>query len=181
MNQPISMLSFAICLACLIGFGSPIEASADVVASAPDGFSLQQAVATKLDPDLAFKKMVSEFGEWWDASHSYSGEGKNLRIDVEQGCILETLPNGGFVRHLELCYYDPGKAIRFSGGLGPLQEMGVSGALTFKFTKEDDSTKIELLYHVHGHSKQQLDQLAPVVDRVLADQLARLQKHCDGE
>ena len=45
--------------------------------------------------------------------------------------MYEKLPDGGFVRHLQIVYYQPGKSLRLTGGLGPLQELGVHGSLVF--------------------------------------------------
>ena len=93
--------------------------------------------------------------------------------------MLEKLPNGGFVRHLEIVFYQPGKVLRLTGGLGPLQEMGVTGALTFNLNPSGDNTDIELTYNVVGGDARNLDKLAPAVEYVLNLQMDRLKKYCD--
>ncbi len=100
-------------------------------------------------------------------------------MDFQQHCLLEKLPDGGFVRHLEMVYHHPGKTLRLCGGLGPLQEMGLAGALTINLREKDGQTEITLTYNVTGSAAQQLDQIAPAVDSVLAQQLERLKKYCD--
>ena len=64
------------------------------------------------------------------------------------------------------------------GGLGPLQEMGLNGALTIKMRDAGDSaTEMVWTYNVSGFSSMDLTQLAPVVDGVLKQQMSRLAKH----
>jgi hypothetical protein len=101
-------------------------------------------------------------------------------MDLEKGCLREKLPQGGFVRHMEIVFCRPGKTFRLVGGLGPLQEMGVAGALTFKFVPKDDKTNLELTYNVVGSEAQNLDKIAPAVESVLNLQLDRLRKYCDS-
>ena len=92
------------------------------------------------------------------------------------GCFCERLPSArSGVRHLEIVYLDPGKMIRFTGGLGPLQALAVSGAMTVQFTKFDDqATKLDLTYAIGGYVDKGLDKLAPVVDSMLKEQFGRL-------
>jgi hypothetical protein len=61
-----------------------------------------------------------------------------------------------------------------SGGLGPLQEMPVTGVLTLTFAAAPGGTRIELTYVVGGYTKDGLSKLAPLVDSVLAEQVKRL-------
>lgn len=150
----------------------------EVLASATDGFMLRIQRTTKLAPAECVRTIVHDVSKWYDASHSYSGDPANLSMDLEKHAFLEKLPGGGFVRHLEIVYYDPAKLLRLSGGLGPLQEMGVQGALTFKCEQQNGSTQITLVYHVHGFSHLQLDKLAPIVERVLSGQMDRLEGYC---
>ena len=95
--------------------------------------------------------------------------------------MYEVLPDGGFVRHMEIVFCQPGKTLRLSGGLGPLQGMGVSGALTFQLELKNGQTEITLTYNVSGNPDLQLDKIAPAVDSVLAAQLERLATWCDEQ
>ena len=153
---------------------------AEVVGAAADGFQLELNRETDLDSTGTFELLVTGFGKWWDADHSYSGKSENLSMDIERQCMYERLPNRGFVRHMEIVFYQPGEMLRLTGGLGPLQEMGVKGTLVFKVTSSGAShgTRIQLQYTVVGFSQQQLDKLAPVVDQVLSGQLDRLKQLC---
>jgi hypothetical protein len=74
----------------------------------------------------------------------------------------------------------PGKLLRLSGGLGPLQSLGVTGSLSWSFAAVAGGTKIEVSYSVGGFSPDGFETLAPVVDGVLRDQLQRLAAFADG-
>ncbi len=151
---------------------------AEVKSKAPDGFQIRIDRKSAESPQETMKVLVHRFNEWWDASHSYSGDPKNLSMDLQQRCMLEQLPDGGFVRHMEIVFYQPGKLLRLSGGLGPLQGMGVQGALTFSLESNGQGTQIRLTYNVAGAELMQLDQVAAAVDQVLTEQMDRLQETC---
>ncbi len=172
------------CLAvtCLVGFGPlPVALQGEVIESAADGFHIVIRETTHLNPQDAYRVMVEDFSQWYDSSHSYGGVAENLTLDLQRHAMLEQLPDGGFVRHMEIVFHQPGKVLRLTGGLGPLQGMGVSGALTFTFQPVESGTEIMLTYHVGGSSLANLDKIAGPVDGVLTTQLQRLKDHCDKQ
>ena len=57
-------------------------------------------------------------GEWWTGKHSWSGDAKNLSIDLATGCFCERLPKG-FVRHMTVVFADGATTLRLFGGAGP--------------------------------------------------------------
>jgi len=57
-----------------------------------------------------------------------------------------------------------------------LQDSGLAGSLTWKFTGAANGTKVELSYIVGGYLEGGFDQIAPIVQRVLAEQLERLKR-----
>jgi len=165
------------CLLILaISCGSQI-ARGEVVAKDKMGFQIKLQHSIEADSKHVFATIL-QISQWWNASHTYSGDSKNLSLDLKQKCFLEVLPDGGFVRHLEIANYQPGKTIILTGGLGPLQPMGVYGALTITTTPDDDNKKCELVatYNVSGFSKDGLEALAPVVEGVIAQQFSSLKK-----
>ena len=84
-----------------------IPAHAKIVSQSATGFSLTFQADVPGDTQSAYGKFVS-IASWWDASHSHSGDSKNLAMDVKNGgCWCETLPNGGFVRHMEIVHAAP--------------------------------------------------------------------------
>ncbi|MGI9516909.1 MAG: hypothetical protein ACR2NP_07695 [Pirellulaceae bacterium] len=170
----LKQIALATCLLLV-----PVNAQAEITQSAADGFQIVVKQTTSLNPGAAYRVMIEDFANWYDASHSYSGVAENLSLDIAQHCMLERLPGGGFVRHMEIVYQQPGQVFRMTGGLGPLQEMGINGALTFSFNEVEGGTEITLTYNVTGSSFQQLDKIAVPVDGVLEAQLERLKNYCD--
>ena len=115
-------------------------AQADVKASAPDGLIIQIKTEVALDRDDAWARLL-DVGSWWNGSHTYSGNAQSMSIDaVAGGCWCE-LWSGGEVEHGRVVFVMPKEAIRLSSALGPLQEMGVSGALTFTLSDGSSPAK----------------------------------------
>ncbi len=153
-------------------------ANAQVQESGADGFHIEIKRELEVDAETAYDALVNDFSKWYDASHSYSGKAENISIDLNSHCMLETLPDGGFVRHMEMVFHQPGKVFRMAGGLGPLQGLGVSGAMTFAFVEVKGNAKLTMTYHVSGAEHLQLDALSGPVNRVLNGQLDRFQSYC---
>src|ERR1700758_1050818 len=101
-----------------------------VMGSNADGFTVREEVEFAGSPASAWKRLI-DLGSWWSPEHTYSGRSSNLTLTLRRGgCWCETLENGGFVRHLEVVLVIPEKTLRLTGGLGPLQGIGATGALT---------------------------------------------------
>jgi diguanylate cyclase (GGDEF)-like protein len=157
-------------LALLTGAGSAV---ADVVSTGPAGFVVRTAAVTDRNLMAAWRRLV-RVQDWWSTEHTYSGDAANLSLDLAPGgCWCEKLPGGGFVRHMEVVYAAPRTALRLVGGLGPLQGMGASGALTFTLKATGPrQTAITAEYAVTGSVTGVAD-LAAAVDGVLTEQLRR--------
>jgi uncharacterized protein YndB with AHSA1/START domain len=162
----------ALAVAAVLAAGGPAFAQA----STANGFVVQRVVSINAPPMKVYDTLV-HVGLWWDPEHTYSGDAKNLSIDPRPGgCFCEKLPNGGGIEHLRVIYVAPGELLRASGGLGPLQAGGVSGTLTWRLTKVSEGTTVELVYVVGGFLEEGFEAVAPAVDSVLAEQLARLER-----
>lgn len=158
----------------------PAASLAEVVAAGPGGFSLRIETPTKATPAQAYDAFIA-IERWWDPDHSYTGKAENLSLDVSPGgAFLERLDDGGFVVHLSLVYASPGRELRFVGGLGPLQGMGLDGTMTVRFEASDDGSKAVMLYNVSGFAEGGLEGLAPIVDQVQAGQMARFAAYADS-
>ena len=68
------------------------------------------------------------------------------------------------------------RTLRLTGGLGPLQEMGVTGILTFTVEPLANGAKLIMNYSVSGDASLALDQVATPVDGVLMEQIGRLSR-----
>lgn len=168
----------AVLIACLGSMNLSNVAEAQVVESSANGFLIQSSHELELGSQEAYAAFVDGFSNWYDASHSYSGQAENLSLDLEKHCMLERLADGGFVRHMEIVFHQPGSVLRMTGGLGPLQGMGVSGAMTFTFSETAEASKVEMAYSVSGADHLKLDKIAGPVDQVLKIQLDRFQTYC---
>lgn len=154
-------------------------ASADVVDAAPGGFTVRAAFVVPKSAEVVYDSIV-DVGSWWSPEHSWSGESANLSIEARAGgCFCEKLEQGS-VQHMQVVYADRGKLFRMSGGLGPLQGMGLSGSMTFELSAEGDTTTTTMTYVVSGHRAGGLDPLAPVVNEVLTMQVGRLESFIRG-
>lgn len=148
-------------------------AHAEVTSSAAGGFIVRQVVSVPADHAVAYRKFL-QIDQWWDRDHTFSGDAANLSIKARPGgCWCETLKDGGFVRHMDVVYAAPGEVIRFTGGLGPLQQMAVAGAMSVTFEADGPSTKVTMTYAVGGYAPNGLGALAPIVDGVLGGQMLR--------
>ena len=148
-------------------------ALAEVTDRSPEGFELVETATIAAAPAKVWAALV-EPARWWDSGHTYSGDAKNLSIDLVTGCFCERLPNG-YVRHMTVVYADGGSTLRMSGGLGPLQQSGAVGALEITLKPQGAGTQVKLTYDVGGYAKGGLEATwAAPVDIVLGQQLTRL-------
>ncbi len=167
----IAALAFA-------ALGAP-PARAEVAAAAPGAFLVQAEAELDASPEQTWRALT-RIGRWWSAAHTYSGDAARLSLDARAGgCWCERW-DGGSVEHARVVLVmerDGVRTLRTVGGLGPLQEMGVTAIMTFTITPQASGSKISLTYRVAGDSGLGLDQMAPFVDQVLMEQLARLVRY----
>lgn len=152
---------------------SPTQAEVTSVNST--GFALAFEKTVQATPDDIYAAMT-RIGQWWDPDHSWEGKSENLYLDMSiGGCFCEKLSNGGGVEHLHLVYFAPGKEIRLTGGLGPLQGMGMGGAMVWTITPGEEGNTIKWTYSAHGHSTEEtMKGLAPIVNQVQQQAFDRL-------
>lgn len=154
----------------------PSIADAKVLAKSATGFVVEHTVDLKTDARAAYDAFL-KIGSWWSSSHSFSGDAKNLTIEAKPGgCWCETLPSGGFVKHMEVIHAAPGSMLVFSGGLGPLQFMGVAGSMTVSFKPGKGATTVTLRYDVGGRDDKNFEDISKGVDGVIAEQFTRYAK-----
>ena len=156
-------------------------ARAGVIDSTANGFTVKNSVTiVGSTPDQVYSHLVKDVGMWWSSAHTWSQNAANLSIDDKAGGgFREKLASGGSVLHLTVVYADPGKTLRMSGGLGPLQTLAVAGTMTWAFSKQGDGTQVELTYTIGGYRPGGLAFLAPLVDKVLLEQLTRFKSYVE--
>jgi len=150
---------------------SATSAGAAIEGAGPAGFTAVETAHVAAPPDRTYAMLVQP-ARWWNPRHTFSGDAANLALDARAGgCWCETLPGGGSVEHLRVIYVVPGKTLRLTGALGPLQPLPVLGVLTFALTPAGEGTDVKVTYALAGAG---LGDLSGPVDNVLADQTARL-------
>lgn len=146
-------------------------ALASIESQSPAGFAVLETAHIAAPPGQVWALLIQP-ARWWDSEHSYSGDAANLSLDLRPGgCWCETLPGGGFAEHLHVVYVAPGKTLRLTGALGPLQVMPVQGVLTFSLAPASGGTDVKLTYVLAGPG---LGDISDAVDNVLGQQVARL-------
>ena len=150
------------------------DVQARIVDQAPNGFTVENSEWVPVEPDAAWKAFVNDVGKWWPADHSWWGDASKLSIsDKAGGCFCEI--NGAQQAwHMTVTFVDPGKLMRMTGGLGPLQGMGLNGALEWRFVEEKGGTRITLWYRAGGYTPDDLSKFVPVIDQVQGLQLGGL-------
>jgi len=170
----------SVILSSLIGtvlFTAPSAIALAEVKQATDaGYTIEQTYEANVSADKVWETLVKP-SKWWNSSHTWSGKADNLSLDLKPGGGWdETLPDGGFVRHMSVIFCQPKKTLRLSGGLGPMQEYPINGVLTVTLAEESGKTTVKVVYRTSGSFPGGLGKLAPVVDGVLREQFSNLVK-----
>jgi hypothetical protein len=149
-------------------------AFAEVTSSSPIHFDIESHVTVAATPAQTYEAL-GRIGAWWDPVHSYSHDAANMRLELwAGGCLCETLPDGGTVEHMHVVQALPGRVIRLTGALGPLQAEALTGTLTWSLRAVPGGTEISTVYLVSGHVRGDTGSYAAPVDAVLRGQLERL-------
>lgn len=173
----------AVALMALVA--APVSmAQAEVVTQSPAGFVIKLSADTTATQNDAWKALITP-NKWWSGEHTYTGDASNLWLDAQAtGCFCEKLPKPtdapaeqrmGSVEHMHVVYADPQRGVlRMVGGLGPLQGEALHGTLTITLKPIEGGTRIEWDYVVGGYMRMDPEQIAPLVDKVMGEQLTRL-------
>jgi len=155
-------------------------AAADVADASANGFTVKLTLNVQASPDDVYRKLVRNIGDWWDPSHTFSGNSHNLTIEERPaGCFCEKLPDGGGVRDMEVAYLSPGKQLVLIGALGPMQLVAATGSMTIRLSPLDGGTKLEVAYTVVGYLPAGMNTWAAPVDGVLKAQFTRLKNYTE--
>jgi len=75
---------------------------------------------------------------------------------------------------MRVVYASPGTLLRLAGAIGPLQEAGLAGTMTWSLSRAGVGTAVDLTYTVGGFRVGGFRDIPTAVDAVLHGQLARL-------
>jgi uncharacterized protein YndB with AHSA1/START domain len=156
-------------------------AHADVIESTPSGFTIRTSVEVAATPRAVYNALSAQVSNWWDPEHTWSGNPRNMSIDARAGgCFCEKLMSGGTVVHMTIVLADPGKTLRMTGALGPLQEHAIVGTMTWMLTDAGSRTKVEMTYVVGGYMRGGVEPVVKIVDQVLGGQVQRLKRYIES-
>lgn len=148
-------------------------ARAEIKTLRDSGFAVERVVSVPAPPATAWDAVIHP-ARWWNGQHSWSGSAVNLSIDPRAGgCFCERWPAGS-VEHGRVIFAQPGKLLRLSAPLGPLQGEAVTTVLSFTLVAEGKGTRITVSYVVGGFARPGMLTLAPAVDGVISEQADRL-------
>jgi uncharacterized protein YndB with AHSA1/START domain len=162
------LLASALAIGC-------VPLSAEVMSVGPSGFAVKHEVAVKASPGPVYDALTVKVGSWWNPEHTFSHDARNLSIAaVPGGCFCERFPDSGGVQHMTVVYASPGNALRMTGAIGPLQGLGLAGSMTWDLAKSEAGTKLVVTYGIGGYMAGGFEKIAPIVDAVIGEQVARL-------
>ncbi|MCW8092106.1 SRPBCC domain-containing protein [Alteromonas sp. ASW11-130] len=136
------------------------------------GFIIQNEIETPHSSKKVWYALINDVDEWWPKDHSW-WKGTFTISSSAGGCFCEKKGKQQ-AQHMQITFVDPMKMLRMAGGLGPLQGMGVYGALNWKFEKTESGTKVTLSYYAQGYRPDGFEDLAPIVAKVQNQQLNAL-------
>ncbi|HYD86529.1 MAG TPA: hypothetical protein VEA80_03575 [Vitreimonas sp.] len=155
-------------------------ARAEVASASSAAFLIEAEADVAASPEKAWRDLT-RLNRWWSSSHTYSGDARRMTLEPRAGgCWCERWGDGQSVEHGRVALvmeHEGVRTLRLVGGLGPLQELGVSGVLTFTVAPHASGAKITMSYRVSGEPGLNLDRLAPLVDQVLMEQFGRLSRY----
>jgi hypothetical protein len=123
---------------------------------------------------------IGRVDRWWNGQHSFSGDASKLSLELAGGgCFCERW-EGGSVQHAQVVGVGRDAYVRLQGALGPLQELAVTGVLTFSMKAVEGRTQLSVTYRVGGAPDSALEKWAGPVDRVIGEQVGRLAAYVDG-
>lgn len=162
------------------GAAMAAPAHSAVTDSSEAGFAVGNSVAIAADGATVYRLLI-EPARRWHGAHSYSGDAANLTLEARAGgCFCETLrvraEQPGSVEHGRVIYVAPGERLRISGALGPLQAEAATGTLSFDIVPAAKGVRVTMSYVVGGYIRMGAAKMAPLVDQVMTEQLARLKR-----
>lgn len=154
-----------------------VPASAELLYIEDTAFAVENRVLIQQSADKVWQTLVQQVDDWWPKDHSWWGGTFSIEAHAG-GCFCERQGEQS-AQHMMVSLVDPGVLLRMTGGLGPLQGLGLSGTLDWQLTPEDGNSEITLVtltYRVNGYMPGGFSALAPIVDQVQALQLGGLHR-----
>jgi uncharacterized protein YndB with AHSA1/START domain len=155
----------------LATMASPAQAA--VIKSAPDGIVSESSAVIGVKPARMWRALTN-WSNWWDKAHSYSGKAEAIHLDPRGGGLLLERWDKNSVQHAVVLSAVAPSSLRMSGGFGPLQALPVNAILEFSLRGEGSGTRLTMTYRVAGTTANNLDTLAVPVGNVMSEGFSRL-------
>ncbi|WP_303809944.1 hypothetical protein [Sandarakinorhabdus limnophila] len=155
----------------LATMASPAQAA--VIKSAPDGFLSESSAVIGVKPARIWRALTN-WSNWWDKAHSYSGKAEAIHLDPRGGGLLLERWDKNSVQHAVVLSAVAPSSPRMSGGFGPLRALPVNAILEFSLRGEGSGSRLTMTYRVAGTAANNLDTLAVPVDSVMSEGFSRL-------
>ena len=155
-------------------------ARAEVTGAWDAGFTSRNVVQVTGRADRVYAAL-GEIGKWWSDAHTYSGKAANMTMPLKAGgCFCETWPAGS-VAHGTVVMAVPARGtVRVGAALGPLQQMGASGMLTWEIQpKANGVVEVRQTYVVAGLPPAMAKGAADGVDGVMHEALQRFERYVE--
>ena len=149
------------------------SAQTAVIKSAPDGFVSDSSAVIGVKPARMWRALTN-WSNWWDKAHSYSGKAEAIHLDPRGGGLLLERWDKNSVQHAVVLSAVAPSSLRMSGGFGPLQALPVNAILEFSLRGEGSDTRLTMTYRVAGTAANNLDTLAVPEDNVMSEGFSRL-------
>jgi uncharacterized protein YndB with AHSA1/START domain len=176
-------MRFRIAATLLAAWASMLSAPtrAEVSAASDTGFVVSGEVDLAGQSQRVWQELVHP-QRWWSDDHSWSGDAGNMALDpVAGGCFCEAVPGNqpGSAEHMRVVQVRPGELLVMRGAIGPMQGEALTAVLTLALASRADGegARLSWSYVVGGYARFPLTDLAPAVDGVISEQMARLQAH----
>jgi hypothetical protein len=173
-------MKIASILAGLALAGAATGASAEVVSTRDGGFTIRSTVVLEEATRAEAFEALGRWGEWWSPAHTYSGDNAHLSLTLEAGGCLCEVWDGAQIEHGRVLLVWPEQGLlRMNAPFGPLQSLPVTAILTHTIRERDEGGVEVVQTLVVGGGDESVAALAPAVDGVMSEGLARYERFAE--
>ncbi|WP_300396518.1 hypothetical protein [Henriciella sp.] len=166
------MLRPALAVAAATVLAAP--AGAEIIAASADHYTLRHEATSTRSPGEMWQRLIDP-AAWWSPDHTFSGDAANLSLDPQAGGLWREDWADGSVSHGTVLSVMEGKMLRLDAPFGPLQGMGVTVIWTITIEPDGEGGSTVIFDEVaNGATASQLARIAPAVDGVKGEAIARL-------
>ncbi|MFK8031917.1 MAG: hypothetical protein AB8G18_16925 [Gammaproteobacteria bacterium] len=162
----------AFCVVSIL-FCAPVSVLADIITSSDTHYVLRHQVASEYSAEELWQRLIKP-STWWHPDHTYSGDAKNLSLDLTAGGLWKEEWSDGSVEHGRVMLVQAGKVLRMEAPFGPLQGVGAYVVWTITVTPAKEGAMVIFDETATGPKGAGLENLAQAVDGVKEQAIQRL-------